>query len=107
MYNNSIQNDTIKKELSVIRTKLLKCLQLEPKFGRGQGRGKEEFIISVAAVKIPSGCSANHPLLFETIPLIDMVMVFVEFKDDYIRNVWPLVGFPRLIKHTNYMKILG
>lgn len=67
------------------------------------GRGKEEFIISVAAVKFPSGCSANHPS--ETIPLIDMV--FVEFKDDYIRNVWPLVGFPRLIKHTNYMKILG
>lgn len=106
MYNNSIQNDTIKKELSAIRTKLLKLLQLKPKFGSGRRR-RGEFIISVAAVKIPSGCSANHPLLFETIPLIDTVMGFVEFKDDYIRNVWPLVGFPRLIKHTNYMKILG
>lgn len=72
-----------------------------------EGGGREEFIISVAAVQIPSGCSANHPVLFEPSPLIDMVMGFVEFKDDYIRNVWPLVAFPRLIKHTNYMKILG
>lgn len=106
MANNRTQNDTIKKELSAIRTQLSERLQLEPESGREWGE-KEEFIISVAAVQIPSGCSANHPVLFEPSPLIDMVMGFVEFKDDYIRDVWPLVAFPRLIKCTNYMKILG
>lgn len=66
-----------------------------------------EFIISVAVERSPPGVFCKSTLLvFGTNFLIDMVMGFVEFKDDYIRNVWPLVGFPRFIKHTNYTKIL-